>query len=54
MYRIDITGNKKVMIKILCDDPLMFGGIVYIENEKFAKNLKIIFEEIWKNSSEDS
>jgi len=50
MYRIDIVDNKKVMIKIVYDDPLMFGGIIFVENEKLAKNLKAIFEDLWKNS----
>jgi sugar-specific transcriptional regulator TrmB len=50
IYRIDIVDNRKVMIKIVYDDPLMFGGIIFVENEKLAKNLKVIFEDLWKNS----
>ncbi|MGV8172109.1 MAG: TrmB family transcriptional regulator [Candidatus Woesearchaeota archaeon] len=50
MYRIDIIDNKKVLIKVVYDDPMMFGGLIYIENEKLAKNLKTIFEDMWKNS----
>ncbi|MGV8171975.1 MAG: TrmB family transcriptional regulator [Candidatus Woesearchaeota archaeon] len=50
IYRIDIVDNKKVMIKIVHDDPMMFGGIIFVENEKLAKNLKAIFEDVWKNS----
>ncbi len=50
MPRIDIIDNKKIMIKIVYGDPLMFGGIIFIENEKLAKNLKAIFEDMWKHS----
>jgi hypothetical protein len=38
------------MIKIVSDDPLLFGGIVFVENEKLAKNLKAMFEDMWKKA----
>lgn len=50
LYRLDIVDDKKIMIKIVYDDPLLFGGIIFVENEKLAKNLKAIFEDVWKNS----
>jgi len=50
MYRIDIADNKKVLIKIVYDDPLMFGGLIYLEDEKFARNLKKIFDDMWNNA----
>jgi sugar-specific transcriptional regulator TrmB len=50
IYRMDIIDSKKVMIKIVSDDPLMFGGIIFIENEKLAKNLKVLFEDLWKKA----
>jgi sugar-specific transcriptional regulator TrmB len=52
MCRIDIVDNKKVMIKIVHDDPMMFGGIIFVENEKLAKNLKTIFEDMWKHAEQ--
>ena len=48
--RCDIIDNKKVMIKIIQKDPLQFGGILFVENERLAENLKRIFEEMWENA----
>jgi sugar-specific transcriptional regulator TrmB len=50
MYRIDIIDEKKVMIKIVYEDSLLFGGIIFVENEKLAKNLKALFEDMWKKA----
>jgi sugar-specific transcriptional regulator TrmB len=49
-YRIDIVDNKKVLLKIVYDDPLIFGGLIFVENEKLAKNLKLLFEDMWKKA----
>ncbi len=48
--RCDIVDGKKVLIKLVYKDPLQFGGIVLIENEDFADNLKKIFEELWREA----
>ena len=45
--RCDIIDRKKVMIKLVHQDALQFGGILFIENEKLAENLSRIFSEIW-------
>lgn len=46
--RCDIIDGKKVMIKLVQQDPLQFGGIFFIENENLATNLKKIFNEMWE------
>lgn len=48
--RFDVVDGKKVMIKLVYDDPLLFGGIIMVENEKLARNLKALFEDMWKKS----
>lgn len=50
--RCDIIDNDKVMIKLVQKDPLQFGGIFFIENEKLNKNLRNIFYELWNNATE--
>jgi phage portal protein BeeE len=46
-YRIDIVDNKNVLIKFTYEDPLIFGGIIYIKDNKLAANLRKIFDDIW-------
>ena len=46
--RCDIIDSKKVLIKIVWEDPILFGGVIFIENKELAENLKNIFEEIWE------
>jgi sugar-specific transcriptional regulator TrmB len=48
--RCDIIDEKKVLLKIVQDDPLQFGGVLFIENESLADNLKKIFEEMWEQA----
>lgn len=50
--RCDIIDNDKVMIKLVQKDPLQFGGIFFIENEKLNENLRNIFYELWNNATE--
>lgn len=45
--RCDIIDEKKVLIKLVHKDNQNFGGIMFIENEKLAQNLKTIFETFW-------
>lgn len=45
--RCDVIDNKKVLIKLVHQDPINFGGVLFIENEKLAINLKKIFEQMW-------
>jgi len=47
--RCDIIDVKKVLIKLVQQDPLQFGGVLFIENEKLAENLSKIFYELWDN-----
>jgi sugar-specific transcriptional regulator TrmB len=47
--RCDIIDGNKVMIKLVHQDALQFGGILFIENEKLADNFRKIFDEIWQN-----
>jgi sugar-specific transcriptional regulator TrmB len=46
-YRIDIVDNKNVLIKFTYEDPLIFGGVMYIKDTKLASNLRKIFDDIW-------
>lgn len=48
--RCDIIDGKKVLIKLVNEDPLQFGGVIFIENEKLAKNLTKIFNELWEQA----
>jgi len=46
--RCDIVDGKKVLLKLVQEDPLQFGGILFIENERLAENLTKIFNEMWE------
>lgn len=48
--RCDIIDKKKVLIKLVQEDPLQFGGVLFIENEKLAENLRKIFYELWEHA----
>jgi len=48
--RCDIVDEKKVLIKLVNEDPLQFGGVIFVENEKLAKNLTKIFNELWEQA----
>lgn len=47
--RCDIIDRKKVLIKLVHKDPLQFGGVLFIENERLAENLAKIFNEMWNS-----
>ena len=49
--RCDIVDNDKVMIKLVQQDPIQFGGILFIENEKLNDNLRRIFNELWEHAN---
>jgi len=46
--RCDIVDGKKVLLKLVQEDPLQFGGILFVENERLAENLTKIFNEMWE------
>lgn len=48
--RCDIIDEKKVLLKLVNEDPLLFGGIFFIEDENLAKNLKRIFNKLWNEN----
>jgi hypothetical protein len=48
--RSDIIDKKKVCIKLMHQDAMSFGGVIFLENEKFAKNLQAIFETFWNDA----
>ncbi|MFA5141572.1 MAG: helix-turn-helix domain-containing protein [Candidatus Woesearchaeota archaeon] len=48
--RCDIVDGKKVMLKLVHEDPLHFGGILFIENKELANNLKTIFMRFWEDA----
>jgi sugar-specific transcriptional regulator TrmB len=45
--RCDIIDGKKVLLKLVQSDPLQFGGVLFVENERLAENLTKIFNEMW-------
>ena len=47
--RCDIIDKKKVLLKLVYEDPILFGGVLFIENEKLASNLIKIFNEMWNS-----
>jgi sugar-specific transcriptional regulator TrmB len=49
-YRIDIVDNKSVLIKFTYEDPLIFGGMIYIKDTKLATNLRKIFDDVWNRA----
>jgi len=48
--RCDIADGNKVLIKIVYDDPIHFGGVIYVEHEQLARNLTAIFHRFWKEA----
>ncbi|MFQ5531888.1 MAG: TrmB family transcriptional regulator, partial [Candidatus Nanoarchaeia archaeon] len=48
--RCDIIDKKKVLIKLVNQDPLQFGGVLFVEDENLAENLTKIFYEMWDQS----
>ncbi len=48
--RCDIIDRKKALIKLVHPDPLQFGGVLFVENEKLAENLMRIFNELWEQA----
>jgi len=46
--RCDVVDNDRVLIKLVQQDPLQFGGVFFIENEKMNNNLRKIFYEMWE------
>lgn len=48
--RCDIIDHKKVLLKLVHQDPINFGGVLFIENEKLAQNLQKIFEQFWQEA----
>jgi len=49
--RCDIIDAKKVLIKLVHQDPINFGGVLFIENEKLAENIQKIFEQFWEEAT---
>lgn len=46
--RCDIVDETKVLIKLTQKDVLASGGVIFIEDERFAQNLKDIFDALWE------
>jgi len=45
--RCDLIDDRKIMIKFVRQDPIQFGGILFIEDEKLNENLRKIFYMMW-------
>jgi len=50
--RCDIIDEKKILVKLVHHDALAFGGIIFIEDERFAKNLQRVFDQFWEEAKE--
>ena len=50
--RCDIVDEKKVLVKLVHQDAVAFGGVIFVENERFARNLKSVFEQFWEEAKE--
>jgi sugar-specific transcriptional regulator TrmB len=50
--RCDIIDRRKVLLKLVQSDPINFGGIIFLEDERFAKNLQKVFEQFWLEAKE--
>ncbi len=51
--RCDIIDKRKVLLKLVHGDPLAFGGIIFLEDERFACNLQKVFEQFWEEAKLD-
>ncbi len=52
--RCDIIDEKKVLLKLVDQDPALFGGVVFIEDKMFAKNLRRVFFKFWHEAEKPS
>lgn len=48
--RCDIIDRKKVLIKFTAEDAIQFVGVLFVENEKLARNFQNIFEQFWEQA----
>lgn len=48
--RCDVIDERKVLIKLAQKDVLNSGGVLFIENERLAENLKRIFYCFWEQA----
>ena len=48
--RCDIIDGKNILLKLVHEDPLHLGGVIFIEDEKLARNLQAIFEHFWEEA----
>lgn len=48
--RCDVIDARKVMTKLTHHDLTAFGGIVFFEDERFAKRLHEVFEQFWSEA----
>ncbi len=51
--RCDIIDGKNILLKLVHEDPLHFGGVFFIEDEKLARNLQAIFEHFWEEARDE-
>ena len=48
----DIIDGRKALLKLVHPDALAFGGAIFIEDERFARNLQSVFETFWEQAQE--
>ncbi|MBI4451010.1 hypothetical protein HY642_03480 [Candidatus Woesearchaeota archaeon] len=48
--RCDIIDKRKALIKLVHEDAIAYGGVIFLENEKFARNLQHVFEQLWEEA----
>ena len=50
--RCDIIDRKKVLIKFTAEDAIQFAGVLFIENERLARNFQNVFEQLWEQAGD--
>ena len=50
--RCDVVDSRKALVKLVNEDPANYGGVIFVENEAFARHLKKVFEQLWLEARE--
>ena len=49
-WRFDVIDEKKALLKLVHEDTTLFGGVLFLENERFARHLAGVFEKLWREA----
>ncbi|MBN1793109.1 hypothetical protein JW826_05490 [Candidatus Woesearchaeota archaeon] len=48
--RFDVVDGKKSLVKLVHEDTLAFGGVVFLEDKAFSQNLRSVFFKFWNEA----